>query len=68
MHRMSTTTDTIRSRRRALGISQQQLAELAQCSIASVRQYENGLRPSSDAAPVYERILDALAEAEKVAA
>ena len=49
---------TIRERRAALGISQQRLAELANCSLSMVRVLESGYEPESSR--VLERIASVL--------
>jgi transcriptional regulator with XRE-family HTH domain len=46
----------IRALRRALGLSQQQVAERAACSVASVRLLESGYMPRSGESDVQERI------------
>ncbi len=38
----------LRTLRKEAGISQQRLAELARCSIATVRLYEGGYRPNPE--------------------
>jgi transcriptional regulator with XRE-family HTH domain len=48
----------VRTRRRASGISQQRLAELAHCSLSMVRLLESGYQPESGT--VVERIAAAL--------
>lgn len=45
---------TIRERRRAQDLSQQRLAELADCSLSMVRQLESGYQP--EASRVLDRI------------
>jgi transcriptional regulator with XRE-family HTH domain len=57
---------TLKQRRLALGISQEALARLADCSLNSLRSYENGLTPR--VSPVLERIEQVLLDAEKQAA
>jgi transcriptional regulator with XRE-family HTH domain len=52
----------IRQRRKDAGLSQQRLAELAGCSIATVRLVENGWQASSQ---MLGHILAALDEEEK---
>jgi transcriptional regulator with XRE-family HTH domain len=54
----------IRDRRKALKLSQQELAAQADCSIASMRLYEGGWTPTTGASPVLKRILDVLTVAE----
>ena len=49
---------TLRDRRKALDLSQQRLAELAECSMSIVRMFENGYRPTQES--------EALARIEKV--
>jgi predicted transcriptional regulator len=58
--------DGLRERRVAAGLSQQRLARLARCSIASVAVLEAGYRPARSA--VLRRILAALERAERSAA
>jgi len=53
---------TIRERRAALGISQQRLAELANCSLSMVRVLESGYEPESSR--VLERIASVLTNDE----
>ena len=49
----------LRSRRAAVGLSQQRLAELAACSLAMVRLLESGYSPKdSDVVPRIERTLN----------
>lgn len=48
----------IRDQRRAAGMSQQRLAELAHCSVSYVRLLERGFAPASS--DVLPRVLDAL--------
>jgi transcriptional regulator with XRE-family HTH domain len=43
------TGSNLRERRRAAGLTQQRLAELARCSIHSVRLFETGYSPASSA-------------------
>ena len=51
---------TLKERRLRLGLSQQALAELAQCSIQVLRAYENGITPhKSDVLPRIELALTA---------
>lgn len=58
-------TNAIKKGRKAVGFSQQQLAEQAGCSIASVRLYERSFVPSDVEQPVYKRIVAALANAKE---
>lgn len=53
---------TIRDRRRARGISQQRLAELASCSLSMVRVLESGYEPGTSR--VLDRIDRALNDVE----
>lgn len=55
----------IKERRLAVGISQQKLAELAECSIATVRLVENGWQASEE---MLARITAVLEDEEKAAA
>ncbi len=50
----------LRARREAAGLSQQRLAELAGCSIATIGLYEGGYSPSRST--VLERLLAVLDE------
>jgi transcriptional regulator with XRE-family HTH domain len=52
---------SLRERRRAAGLSQQRLAELAHCSMDMVRRLEAGYRPTRTSA-VLPRILRVLDE------
>lgn len=56
------TAPTIRERRKQLGLSQQELAQRAQCSLASVSMFDRGLEPEHS--PVRERVIAVLAELE----
>lgn len=53
-------TGGIRARREAAGLSQQRLAELACCSIATIGLYEGGYSPARST--VLERVLAVLDE------
>jgi transcriptional regulator with XRE-family HTH domain len=53
----------IRGRRGRLGLSQEALARLADCSLPSVSQYERGL--TAAASTVLPKLLDALDAAER---
>lgn len=46
--------------RRAAGISQEELAREADCSVAWVRVLEAGATPDPDRSPVYERVIEVL--------
>jgi transcriptional regulator with XRE-family HTH domain len=54
-----TTPGGVREMRRAAGLSQQQLAGRADCSVSMVRLVESGYRPDGPSA-VIERIADVL--------
>lgn len=56
---------SLKERRLATGLSQQRLAELAGCSIATVRLVENGWQASAE---MLTRIVTALENEEKAAA
>ena len=56
--------DGVRDLRRAAGLSQQQLAGLADCSVSMVRLVESGYRPDGRSA-VLERIVGALNEEDR---
>ena len=57
----------IRERRQALGLSQQKLAQLADCSLASVSLLERGYRPGrSEVIPAILSVLD-IVEREQAA-
>lgn len=43
---MTTKNNGLRTRREAAGLSREKLARLADCSTASLTNYENGYRPS----------------------
>jgi predicted transcriptional regulator len=58
----SETAEDLGARRRRVGISQQRLATLAGCSLASVRTYEYGYTPV--ASPTLARVLEVLATLE----
>jgi transcriptional regulator with XRE-family HTH domain len=52
-------TGGLRERRLAAGLTQQELAQRARCSISSVHLYEKGMRPSySDVLPRIEKALE----------
>jgi transcriptional regulator with XRE-family HTH domain len=53
----------LRARRRSLNLSQEALARRAGCSLASVSQYERGLKPK--ASSVLPKLLAALDAAER---
>lgn len=53
----------LKERRKAAGLSQEEVAQLARCSLNTVRNYENGLAPKASAA--LSRIELALAHIEK---
>lgn len=55
----------VRDKRLRLGLSQQEVAELAGCSIAMVRLLEQGWRPKES--PTLERVVEVLEEAERKA-
>ncbi len=57
-------TRTLRERRVAAGLSQQELAAKARCSIGSVRLYEGGFTPSQSGALVLGRIVAVLERVE----
>jgi transcriptional regulator with XRE-family HTH domain len=48
----------VRDRRLAAGITQERLAQFANCSTSSVRLIERGWRPSSDLAARVDRALE----------
>ena len=50
--------DDLRGRRRATGLSRQQLAQEAGCSLSHLQMMESGYRPGNSA--VLPRVLDAL--------
>lgn len=54
-------TGSLRTARKAAGLSQEQLARLAGCSTAYVRVLEGGYTPDPNASPVYARVLAELA-------
>jgi predicted transcriptional regulator len=54
---------TIRERRHAAGISQQRLAELAECSFSMVSLLDAGYEPAGGS--VRDRVLDVLDELER---
>lgn len=59
---MSTSTKTVRERREALGLTQEDLATKAKVSVASVRLFDRGYVPASGFA--FERVLRYLARRE----
>lgn len=62
---MQRTNSRLKERRLAIGLSQQRLAELVGCSIATVRLVENGWQASDE---MLARITAALEGEEKAAA
>jgi predicted transcriptional regulator len=58
----------LRERRRAVGCTQQRLAQLADCSIAYIQVLEYGVKPNPAKAPQYAAILRTLDELERQAA
>lgn len=58
-------TGQLRERRQALGLSQEGLARLADCSTVYVQTIERGYSPEPEGSPVYRRILRTLDETEK---
>ena len=52
----------LREQRRALGLSQEKVAQLADCSVSTVRLYENGLNATG---PALGRIVHVLLDAKK---
>lgn len=57
---------SIRSRRERLGLTQQELARQAKCSLSLVRMFDGGYAPATS--PALKRVLDVLDKAEAVAA
>lgn len=59
-------TDDLAERRKAVGLSQQKLAQLAECSLAMVSLFERGYRPETS--EVLDSIVRVIREHEQQAA